>query len=143
VDPALHPQDLDRLITDFTERVPEVRHALVVSSDGVPVAVSDRVQPDHLEQLAAITSGLISLACGAARIFDRGAVTQALVAMEQGTLVVMTIDEGSSCAVLTTAEADLDLVAYEMTMLVEQAGGIFTPPARGAVRDTAARHEPG
>ena len=37
---------------------------------------------------------------------------------------------------LTTAAADLDLVAYEMTMLAEQAGSIFTPPARGAVRDT-------
>jgi hypothetical protein len=32
--------------------------------------------------------------------------------------------------VLTTATADLDTVAYEMTMLVEEAGSIFTPPAR-------------
>jgi predicted regulator of Ras-like GTPase activity (Roadblock/LC7/MglB family) len=98
--------------------------------------VSDRIQPDHLEKLSAITSGLISLACGAARIFDGGAVTQALVAMERGTLVIMAIDDGSSLAVLTTAAADLDLVAYEMTMLVEQVGSIVTPPARGAVRDT-------
>ncbi len=137
MDPALHPQDLDRLITDFTERVPGIMHALVVSSDGVPVAVSDRIQPDLLEKLSAITSGLISLANGAARIFDGGAVTQALVAMERGTIVIMAIDDGSSLAVLTTAAADLDQVAYEMTMLVEQAGSIFTPPARSAVRDTS------
>jgi predicted regulator of Ras-like GTPase activity (Roadblock/LC7/MglB family) len=135
VDPALHPQDLNRLITGFTERVPRVLHALVVSSDGVLVAVSGQMQADHLEQLSAITSGLISLACGAARIFDGGAVTQALVAMKRGTLVIMTIDDGSSLAVLTSAAADLDLVAYEMTMLVEQAGSSFTPPARGAVPD--------
>jgi predicted regulator of Ras-like GTPase activity (Roadblock/LC7/MglB family) len=128
VDPALHPQDLDRLITDFTERVPKVLHALVVSSDGVPVAVSDRIEPDRLERLSAITSGLISLACGAGQMFDGGAVIQALVAMERGTLVIMAIDDGSSLAVLTTAAADLDLVAYEMTMLVEQAGSILTPP---------------
>jgi predicted regulator of Ras-like GTPase activity (Roadblock/LC7/MglB family) len=130
VDPALHPQDLDRLITDFAERVPEVLHAAVVASDGVLVAVSDRVQPDHLEELSAITAGLTSLACAAARIFDNGTVTQALVTMERGTLVIMAIDDGSSLAVLTTAPADLDIVAYEMTMLVEQAGSIFTPPAR-------------
>jgi uncharacterized protein len=136
VDPVLHPQALDQLITDFTERVPRVLHALVVSSDGVPVAVSDRIQPDHLEMLSAITSGFISLAVGAGRILDGGAVTQGLVTMERGTLVFMTIDDGSSLAVLTTAAADLDLVAYEMTMLVEQAGSIFTPPARGAVRGT-------
>ena len=135
MDPALHPQDLDQLITDFTERVPTVRHALVVSSDGVLVAMSDRQQPDHLEKLAAITSGFVSLASGAARLFDGGAVTQALVAMERGTLVFMAIDDGSNLAVLTTAAADLDLVAYEMTMLAEQAGRNFTPPARGAAGD--------
>jgi len=135
VDPALHPQDLDQLITEFTERVPEVPHALVVSSDGVPVAVSDQIQPDRLERLSAITSGLISLACSAGQIFDSGAVIQALVAMERGTLVIMAIDDGSTLAVLTTSAADLDLVAYEMTMLAEQAGSILTPLARGPVLD--------
>ncbi len=137
MDPVLHPQGLDQLITGFTERVPSVLHALVVSPDGVPVAVSDRLQPDHLEMLSAIVSGFISLAHGASRINDAGAVTQGLVAMERGTLVIMAINDGSSLAVLTTAEADLDLVAYEMTMLLEQAGRTFTSPARGAaVRDT-------
>jgi uncharacterized protein len=135
VDPALHPQALDRLMTNLTERVPEVQCSLVVSSDGVPVAASDRIEPDQLEQLSAITAGLISLACGAARIFDGGAVTQALVVMERATFVIMAIDDGSSLGVLTTA-ADLDPVAYEMTMLVEQAGGILTPPVRDAVRDS-------
>ena len=140
MDPAFRPpQDLDRLITDFAQRVPGAVRALVVSSDGVPVAASDRMQPDHLEKLSVITSGLIALACGAARIVDGGAVTQALVAMERGTLVIMAIDDGSSLAVLTTTAADLEQVAYEMTILVEQAGGIFTPSVRGAVRDTGER----
>jgi predicted regulator of Ras-like GTPase activity (Roadblock/LC7/MglB family) len=129
-DPAPDPQDPDRLITDFAGRVPGVLRAAVVASDGVLVAVSDRTQPDHLEQLSAITAGLVSLASAAARIFDRGAVTQALVTMARGTLVIMAIDQGSSLAVLTTATADLETVAYEMTMLAEEAGSTFTPPAR-------------
>ena len=137
--PARHPQALDRLITGFTERVPTVLQALVVSSDGVPVAASEQIEPDQVEKLAAITSGLISLADGTARIFEGGAVTQALVAMERGTLVIMAIDDGSSLAVLTTATADLDLIAYEMTMLAQQAGNIFTPPARGAVSDPGSK----
>ena len=62
MDPALRPQDADRLITDFTERVPGVLHAVVVTSDGVPLAVSHRIQAGQLTQLSAITSGLISLA---------------------------------------------------------------------------------
>ena len=129
-DPAPDPQDPDRLITDFAERVPGVLRAAVVASDGVLVAVSDRTQPDQLEQLSAVTAGLISLASAAAQIFHGGAVTQALVTMAHGTLVIMAIDQRSSLAVLTTATADLDTVAYEMTMLVEEAGSIFTPPAR-------------
>jgi len=129
-DPAPHPQDPDRLIADFAERVPDVLRAVAVASDGVLLAASDRTQPDQLEHLAAITAGLISLASAAARIFDGGAVTQALVTMARDTLVIMAIDQGSSLAVLTTATADLDTVAYEMTMLVEEAGSAFTPPAR-------------
>jgi uncharacterized protein len=126
----LDPQDLDRLIADFTERVPEVLRALVVSSDGVPLAASDRMPPEHLEQLSVITSGLIGLAGAAVQVFDGGGFIQGLVAMERGTLVVMAIDDGSSLAVFTTAAADLDQVAYEMTMLVEQAGSVFSPPLR-------------
>jgi uncharacterized protein len=128
VDPAFHPKGLDRLITDFTERVPEVVRVLAVSSDGVPLAASDQIQPDDLEKLSAITSGLIGLARGAAEVSGGGAFTQALVTMQWGTLVIMAIGDAASLAVLTTAAADLDQVAYNMTILVEQAGTIFTQP---------------
>jgi len=128
--PAPDPQDPDRVLTDFTERVPGVLRATVVASDGVLVAASDRAKPDQLEQLSAITAGLTSLAGAAARIADAGALTQALVTMARSTLVIMAIGQGSSLAVLTTATADLDTVAYEMAMLVAEAGRIFTPLAR-------------
>jgi predicted regulator of Ras-like GTPase activity (Roadblock/LC7/MglB family) len=72
----------------------------------------------------------MGLASAAARILHGGAVTQALVTTARNTLVIMAIDQGSSLAVVTTPTADLDTVAYEMTMLVEEAGSIFTPPAR-------------
>jgi len=129
-DPAPEPRDPDRLLTDFAERVPGVLRAAAVTADGVLIAVSDRTQPDQLGKLSAIAAALISLASAAARIFDGGAVTQALVTMARSTLVIMAIDQGASLAVLTIATADLDMVAYEMTMLVEESGGSFIPPAR-------------
>ena len=129
-DPAPDPRDPDRLLTDFAERVPGVLRAAAVTADGVLIAVSDRTQPDQLEPLSAIAAALISLASAAARIFDGGAVTQALVTMARSTLVIMAIDQGASLAVLTIATADLDMVAYEMTMLVQESGSSFTPPAR-------------
>ena len=122
MDPApAQPPDLDRLIADLTASVPEVLRALVVSADGIPlVGASSMADADQADQLAAITSGLISLARAGARIADSGDVIQALITMEQGTLVVMAIGAAASLVVLTTA-ADLDLVGYEMTMLVDQA----------------------
>ena len=122
--------NLSWLITDFTERVPDALHAAVVSSDGVPVAVSDGLPPDRVEQLSAITSGLISMARGAALMFDGGAVTQTLVTMQEGVLVIVAISNGSSLAVLAAIDADLDQIAFEMTVLAEQAGNALTPDAR-------------
>ena len=121
---------LDWLVTDFTERVADVAHAVVVSSDGVPVAVSDAIPPDRVGQLCAITSGLAGLTDGAARMFEGGTVIQALVEMERGVMVVKAISGGASLAVLASPDCDMDQVAYEMTLLVEAVGDIVTPASR-------------
>ena len=123
-------QDLDWLITDFTTRIADVAHAVVVSADGVPLAVSERIPPFFAEQLAAITAGLVSLMQGAARIFAAGQPTQALVEMEGGLLLVKAISDGSSLAILASPDCDTDLVAYEMTRMVEAVGEVLTPAAR-------------
>ena len=125
----LNPR-LDWLVTDFTERVADVAHAVVVSSDGVPVAVSDAIPPDRVGQLCAITSGLTGLTEGAARMFEGGAVIQALIEMERGLMVVKAVSGGSSLAVLASPDCDMDQVAYEMTLLVEAVGDIVTPASR-------------
>ena len=44
--------------------------------------------------------------------------------------MIVAISDGSSLAVLAVIDADLDLVAYEMTVLAEQAGSVLTPDAR-------------
>ncbi|MBV9380846.1 MAG: roadblock/LC7 domain-containing protein [Streptosporangiaceae bacterium] len=121
---------MDWLVTDFTQRIEDVAHAIVVSADGVPLAVSDAIPPDRAGQLCAITSGLASLAEGAARMFEGGTVIQALVEMERGVMVVKAISDGSSLAVLAAPECEMELVAYEMTLLVEAVGDILTPATR-------------
>ncbi|HZR51527.1 MAG TPA: roadblock/LC7 domain-containing protein [Streptosporangiaceae bacterium] len=124
-------QDLNWLVNDFTARVVDVAHAVVVSADGVPLALSEHIPDAYATQFAAITSGLVSLMQGAARIFEAGLPTQALVEMEGGLMFVMAITDGSSLAVLASLECDTDLVSYEMTRLVEAVGDILTPAARG------------
>lgn len=127
-------QDLNWLITNFVERVPAVAHAIVVSADGLPLAFSDGFPPDRADQLAAVASGLSSLTQGASRVFEGGTVLQTVVEMEGGLLVVMTISNGSSLAVLAAPDCDMGLVAYEMTLLVERVGRALTPEPRGGLR---------
>jgi predicted regulator of Ras-like GTPase activity (Roadblock/LC7/MglB family) len=126
-------QDLDWLVTDFTTRVPDIAHAVVISADGVPLALSAGIPPQHAGQLAAITAGLTSLMHGAAQVFEGGESIQALVEMEGGLLLVKAISDGSSLAVLATPQCDTDLVSYEMTLLVEAVGEVLTPRARQGI----------
>jgi uncharacterized protein len=124
-----HP-DLGWLVTDFADRVADVAHAAVISADGVPLAVSAGIPGGSTEYFAAITSGLVSLMDGAARIFQAGPPTRALVEMQGGLMLVMAISDGSSLTVLAARDADTELVSYEMTLLVEAVGEALTPAAR-------------
>ena len=126
-------QELNWLVTEFTFRVEGVAHAIVVSADGVPLALSEGIPGRAVEQLAAIISGLTSLIWGAARVFEAGAATQALVEMESGLMFVKAISDGSSLAVLTAPECDARQVSYEMTRLVGAVGDMLTPAVRAEV----------
>ena len=124
--------DLNWLVADFTGRVAGVAHAMVVSADGVPLAVSEFIPEDFAGQFAAITCGLYSLMHGAARIFEAGLPAQALVEMETGLMIVMAVSDGASLSVLAAEDSDLGLVAYEMTLLVERVGSALMPTVRSA-----------
>jgi len=126
-------EDLNWLVTDFTTRVADVAHAIVVSADGVPLALSADIPAQAVEQFSAITSGLTSLIAGAARIMEAGTPTQALVEMDHGLMFVRAISDGSSLAVLAAPECDTRQIAYEMTRLVEAVGDLLTPAVRAEV----------
>ena len=135
--PGSPAQDLNWLVTNFAGRVPAVAHAVIVSSDGIPLAVSAGLPPNRAERLSTVACGLSSLVQGAARVFEGGTVIQTVVEMEAGVLMVMTISHGASLAVLVAPDGKMGVVAYEMTRLVERAGRMITPPARGAQRAAA------
>jgi uncharacterized protein len=130
----VYRQDLNWLVSDFATRVADVAHAAVVSADGVPLALSDDIPEAFAEQLAAITSGLASLMQGAARIFEAGQPTQALVEMLGGLMLIKSIGDGSSLCVLAAPECDTDLVSYEMSRLVEAVGEVLSPALRSGVQ---------
>ena len=133
MNPVQPIKDLSWLLTNLIERVPAIAHAIVVSSDGLPLACSPGFPADRADQLSAITSGLTSLTQGASRMFEGGAVTQTVVEMQRGLLIVVSIGDGSTLAVLAARDCDMGLVAYEMTLLVERVGRALTPEPRGGL----------
>ncbi|MEU4447377.1 roadblock/LC7 domain-containing protein [Actinosynnema sp. NPDC050801] len=118
------------LVDDFVARVAGVAHAIVVSADGLLLASSERLPIDRAEQLAAVSSGLVSLNLGAARCFEAGDVKQTVVEMERGYLFLMSISDGSCLAVLAAPNCDIGLIGYAMTRLVERVGVQLTPEIR-------------
>ena len=126
--------DFNWLVGNFANRTPGVAHALVVSADGLPVAVSQRLDRAKADQLAAIASGLASLTQGGARLIEGGLVKQTVVEMHRGLLVVMAISDGSCLAVLAGSSCDLGVVAYEMTVLVSRTGEVLTPGLRAELQ---------
>ena len=131
--------DLGWLIDGFIEQVPGVANAVVVSSDGLVLAMSDRLDRAHADQLAAITAGLSSLTKGAASCFEAGEVRQLIVEMDAGYLFVSAISDGSCFAVFASTDADIGLVGYEMSLLVERIGQVLTPALRGELQASLPR----
>ncbi|MGW2278567.1 roadblock/LC7 domain-containing protein [Streptomyces sp. NPDC001770] len=122
--------ELDWLLDDLVKRVAEVRHAVVLSGDGLAVGASSVLSREDAEHLAAVASGFHSLAKGAGRHFGAGGVRQTMVEMDDGFLFVVAAGDGSCLAVLSDAVADIGLVAYEMARLVARVGEHLGTPAR-------------
>ncbi|WP_338117995.1 roadblock/LC7 domain-containing protein [Streptomyces coryli] len=113
---------LNWLLDDLVERVASVRMALVVSGDGLAMGVSQGVEREDAEHLAALASGFHGLAKGVGARFDAGAVRQTVVELDELFFFVTTAGDGSCLAVLAEADADIGQIAYEMTLLVKRVG---------------------
>jgi uncharacterized protein len=129
------------LITNFSERVPGVAHAVVISVDGLLLTASSGLPGQRADQLCAIAAGVTSLAQSAANFFDGGGVLRSVVEMQHGVMLLMSVRDGSCLAVLAAPDSDVGQVAYEMTVVVDQVGQLLTPELRaelhGATRMSA------
>ncbi|MBW3704695.1 roadblock/LC7 domain-containing protein, partial [Streptomyces griseus] len=139
-------RNLHWLLSNLVEEVPGVHSVTVVSSDGLMLLSSD---PGHLTapaagpaagkpdgpkgssaDLATIVSGIGSLTVGAAKLMDGGGVKQTMVAMDEGSVFVMSISDGSLLGVHAAPDCDMSVVAYHMALFVGRAGHVLTPELR-------------
>ncbi len=127
-------EDLTWLVARFVEQVPSVRRAVVVSSDGLPLAASAGIDREDGERLAAVASGLIGLAYGSSGRFGMGAVNNVIIEMEGGWLFVTGIRDGSVMCVVADRDADIGMIGYEMAVFAYRAGDVLTPEVRETLK---------
>src|SRR6202161_1520065 len=112
--------ELSWLLDDLVRRVPQVSKAVMLTQDGLAIGASAGLSREDAEHLAALAAGFQSMARGAGQHFGGGRVRQPIIEMESAFLFVSAAGHGTCLAVLTTGDADIGLVAYEMAVLVRR-----------------------
>ncbi len=127
--------DFSWLVSDFASSTPGVAHALIVSSDGLPLITSGSIPADIADPLSAMTSGLISLGNNIATQVDEERCDQIMLKFPAGHFLFMGIGTLAGLAVLVREGAGLGVIAHRMTQLVESVGHVLTPQMRDDLRN--------
>lgn len=123
-------EDLAWLLRGLAEEVPGIRGSALLSSDGLLKAAHgfDRVSA---ERLAALASGLISIARSAGTKFDdSGEVGQVVAELKSSQLFISWAGHNSVLAVLAKADADPAVVGLEMARLIKAVRPFLRTAAR-------------
>lgn len=123
---------LSTVLNGLAKQIPAVAHVVAVSADGLLLASTEGLDGDRGDHLAAIVSGLVSLARGATDLLETGGVQFQLLMMRDGILVVQQVPDGSSLAALAGTGCDPSLVAYELAALAARIGEQVKPGPRVA-----------
>lgn len=132
-------RDLSFILDGFVSR-PDVRHALVLSTDGLVVQSSSSLNRDDADRMAAATASIHSLAYNIADIFDSGPVGHSFIQYENHTLFVAAAGRNTRLVVLCDKDVDMGDIAYQMSLMVTRIGEFLGSEARSA---TSSNGHPG
>ncbi|MFS2292282.1 putative regulator of Ras-like GTPase activity (Roadblock/LC7/MglB family) [Actinomadura hallensis] len=125
-------QDLAWLLRGLGEEVPVIRGSVLLSADGM-LKASDGFDRASAEQLAALASGLFSIARSTGMKFDESnEVRQVVAELKSSQLFVSWAGYNSVLAVLARAEADPAVVGFEMGRLIRAVRPFLHTAARPA-----------
>ncbi|MBO2450173.1 roadblock/LC7 domain-containing protein [Actinomadura barringtoniae] len=119
--------DFNWLLANFVRSTDGVTETVAVSSDGLLMAMSDGLGRNGAERLAAIVSGVTSLARSASRQYGFAGLRLVMIEMGRGFLLMSAISDGSCLGVVATSDCDLGLVGHEIAVLCDRFGGLLTP----------------
>ncbi|MFF0205401.1 roadblock/LC7 domain-containing protein [Streptomyces sp. NPDC005017] len=124
--------DLGWLLDDLVARTGQVRQAVLLTADGLPLSTSEGMRTRDVEHLAAVCSGFHGLARSVGERFEAGEVRQTMVMLDDAYLFVTPAGDGTRLAVLSEAGTDVGQLAHEMALLVRRVGRHMNAGTRSA-----------
>ncbi|QKW39141.1 roadblock/LC7 domain-containing protein [Actinomadura sp. NAK00032] len=133
-------QDLAWLLRGLGEEVPVIRGSVLLSADGM-LKASDGFDRASAEQLAALASGLFSIARSAGTKFDdSNEVRQVVTELKSSQLFISWAGYNSVLAVLARGEADPAVVGFEMARLIKSVRPFLGTATRSAAAPGTPTH---
>lgn len=128
--------NMDWMLKDLADSVPQTRHVVVLSSDGLRIAQYG-TDTDTADRLAAACAGLQSLAGAVATEFPNGDGRMRLVVIEMGGgfFYLMAAGARAYLAVLADEGVDAGLMGQRMRDLVARIGEHLSTPPRQSEQD--------
>jgi predicted regulator of Ras-like GTPase activity (Roadblock/LC7/MglB family) len=126
-----HRADMDWMLKDLAESVPQTRHVVVLSSDGLRMAQYG-ADTDTADRLAAACAGLQSLAGAVSAEFPHsdGRMRMVVIELDVGFFYLMAAGAGAYLAVLADEGVDAGLMGQRMRDLVARIGEHLSSPPR-------------
>jgi predicted regulator of Ras-like GTPase activity (Roadblock/LC7/MglB family) len=117
---------------DNAMQMPETRHAILLSADGLLVAHSESIGRDDAERHAAAMSGLQALARNTAEFCGETPAgwQQTVSEFPGGYVFLVAAGPGAYLAVSATEKVDMEAVSFRLQELVQRLGKELTSPPR-------------
>jgi predicted regulator of Ras-like GTPase activity (Roadblock/LC7/MglB family) len=119
---------------DDALQMPEARHAVLLSADGLLMAHSSGIDRDDAERHAAAMSALQALARATAEFCGQDSTQwqQTVSEFADGYVFLAAAGPGAYLAVSATARVDMEAVSFRIQELVQRLGKELTSPPRQA-----------
>ncbi|MFJ9347403.1 roadblock/LC7 domain-containing protein [Streptomyces sp. NPDC101237] len=119
--------DVSWALRDLVESIPEIRFALVASSDGKAITSFGADDPDDVDRFAAVVAGLQALALPVAEQFPRyaGQLRLAMIEVDGGHLFVVRAGVETYLGVLAREGLDQGLLGHQMRDVSRRMGELL------------------
>ncbi len=112
-------QQLERLLREFEELVPDIEAIVVVNDEGLTLASVVPLGVEE-ERIAAMATIGFSLSERSIAELERGEWEHAIIKGTDGVLVIHSLEGGGAVAVIASKDAKTGMILYMMKRLVKQ-----------------------